>query len=274
MSEFDIVIEPKKTIGHYWKELWQYRELFYFFAWRDFKVQYKQTAIGVLWAVLRPLLTMIVLTVIFGKVAKLPSSGVPYPILVFSAMLPWQLFATSLTQSSNSVIGNANMITKIYFPRIIIPSGSVLVSFVDFAISFSIMVLLMIYYGFMPDLKILLIPFLVIMAVIASFGAGLWFSALNVKYRDVRYVIPFLVQFGLYISPVGFSSDVIPEKWRILYSLNPMVGVIDGFRWAIGGQNFSLYVPGFVLSAAVSLLILATGFLYFRYSERSFADNI
>lgn len=274
MSEFDIIIEPKKSITHYWKELWQYRELFYFFAWRDFKVQYKQTIIGVLWAVLRPLLTMIVLTVIFGKVAKLPSSGVPYPILVFSAMLPWQLFSSSLTQSSNSVIGNANMITKIYFPRIIIPSGSVLVSFVDFAISFSILVLLMIYYGFMPDLKILLIPFFVVMAVIASFGAGLWFSALNVKYRDVRYVIPFLVQFGLYISPVGFSSDVIPEKWRLLYSLNPMVGVIDGFRWAIGGQSFCLYLPGFVLSAVVSLMILATGFLYFRYSERSFADNI
>ena len=274
MSEFDIVIEPKKTIGHYWKELWQYRELFYFFAWRDFKVQYKQTAIGVLWAVLRPLLTMIVLTVIFGKVAKLPSWGIPYPILVFSAMLPWQLFASSFTHSSNSIVENANMISKIYFPRIIIPSSAILVSFVDFAISFSILVIMMFYYGFFPDVKFLLLPFFIILAVMTSYGIGLWFSALNVKYRDIRYVVPFAVQFGLYISPVGFSSDIIPEKWRLIYSLNPMVGAIDGFRWAVCGSVSNLYIPGFSLSVLISLLILATGFLYFRRTERSFADVI
>jgi len=274
MDNYDIIIEPKKKIGHYWKELWLYRELFYFFAWRDIKVQYKQTLIGILWAVLRPLLTMIVLTVIFSRIAKLPSSGVPYPIMVFSAMLPWQLFSTSLTQSSNSVIGNANMITKIYFPRIIIPSGAVLVSFVDFAISCTILIILMFIYGFFPDIKILLVPLFTILAMVTSFGAGLWFSALNVKYRDVRYVIPFIVQFGLYISPVGFSSNIIPDKWRLIYSLNPMVGVIDGFRWAIGGQNAELYLPGFSISTGVALVILVTGFLFFRHSESSFADVI
>jgi lipopolysaccharide transport system permease protein len=274
MSDYDIIIEPKKSVRHYWKELWQYRELFYFFAWRDFKVQYKQTIIGILWAVLRPVLTMIVLTVIFSRIAKLPSSGVPYPILVFSAMLPWQLFATSLTQSSNSVIDNANMITKIYFPRVIIPSGAVLVSFIDFAISFVILMILMLFYGYFPDIRILSLPFFVVFAMTASFGIGLWFSALNVKYRDVRYIIPFIVQFGLYISPVGFSSDVVPDKWRLLYSLNPMVGVIDGFRWAIAGRNTGLYLPGMFLSAGVAALILISGFLYFRHSEKSFADNI
>jgi len=274
MNEFDIIIEPKKTIGHYWKELWQYRELFYFFAWRDFKVQYKQTAIGVLWALIRPLLTMIVLTVIFGKIAKLPSSGVPYPILVFSAMLPWQLFASSFTHSSNSIVSNSSMISKIYFPRIIIPSSAILVSFVDFAISFSILVIMMFYYGFYPDIKFILLPLFVILAVMTSYGIGLWSSALNVKYRDVRYVVPFAVQFGLYISPVGFSSDIIPEKWRLLYSLNPMVGVIDGFRWSVSGSVSELYLPGFSLSVLISFLILATGFLYFRRTERSFADVI
>jgi len=274
MSEYDIVIEPTKSIRHYWKELWQYRELFYFFAWRDFKVQYKQTVIGVLWAVLRPLLTMIVLTVIFGKVAKLPSSGIPYPILVFSAMLPWQLFASSFTHSSNSIVDNSNMISKIYFPRIIIPSSAILVSFVDFAISFTILVIMMFYYGFYPDMKFLLLPLFIILAVMTSYGIGLWFSSLNVKYRDIRYVVPFTVQFGLYISPVGFSSDIIPEKWRMIYSLNPMVGVIDGFRWAVCGTVSELYVTGFFLSVLVSFLILATGFLYFRKTERSFADVI
>lgn len=274
MSDYDIIIEPKKSVRHYWRELWQYRELFYFFAWRDFKVQYKQTAIGVLWAVLRPLLTMIVLTVIFGKVAKLPSSGIPYPILVFSAMLPWQLFASSFAQSSNSVIDNANMITKIYFPRIIIPSSAILVSFIDFIISFSILVIMMFYFGFYPDLKLLLLPLFILLAVFTSLGIGLWFSALNVKYRDIRYVVPFAVQFGLYISPVGFSSDVIPEKWRIIYSLNPMVGVIDGFRWAVCGTNSILYIPGFAVSVLIAVAILVTGFLYFRRTERSFADVI
>ncbi|MBN1971010.1 MAG: ABC transporter permease [Candidatus Delongbacteria bacterium] len=274
LDSFDIIIEPKKRVSHYWKELWLYRELFFFFAWRDIKVQYKQTIIGVLWAVLRPFLTMVVFTVIFGKIAKLPSSGIPYPIMVFSAMLPWQLFASSLSQSSNSIINNSNMITKIYFPRIIIPSSAVIVSFVDFAISSVILVLMMFYYGFIPDFKLLTLPLFLIVALSSSFGIGLWFSALNVKYRDIRYVVPFLVQFGMYVSPVGFSSDIIPEKWRLLYSMNPMVGVIDGFRWALSGGKSDIFDTGFYISIGISFIILISGFLYFRKAERGFADEI
>jgi len=272
--DFDLIIEPKKKVSHYWKELWRYRELFYFFAWRDLKVQYKQTFIGILWAVMRPFLTMIIFTVIFSKIAKLPSSGIPYPILVFSAMLPWQLFASSLTQSSNSIVDNTNMITKIYFPRIIIPSSAVLVSFVDFLISFSILFVLMIYYSFFPDYRIFFLPLFLIMVMGTSFGIGLLFSALNVKYRDIRYIIPFLVQLGLYVSPVGFSSEIIPEKWRLIYSLNPLVGVIDGFRWSLCRGNSTLYLPGFLISIIVVLAILLTGFFYFRNTEKSFADEI
>lgn len=274
MNNYDIIIEPKKKISHYWRELWNYRELFFFLAWRDIKVQYKQTAIGFLWAIIRPLLTMIVFTVIFGKVAKLPSGGIPYPILVFSAMLPWQLFASSLSTSSNSLIGNSAMISKVYFPRIIIPSSSVIVSFVDFLISFIILIILMLYYGFYPDIKILLLPLFIMMAIFTALGAGLWFSALNVKYRDIRYVVPFVIQFGLYISPVGFISSVIPDKWRFLYSLNPMVGVIDGFRWVISGDAAGLYLPGFYTSLFVVVLLVTSGFYYFRNTERTFADLI
>ena len=269
-----MIIEAGRTERNYWKDLWRYRELFYFLSWRDILVRYKQTVIGIAWSVIRPLLTMIVFTIVFGKLAKLPSGGVPYPILVFAAMLPWQFFANSLTESSNSLIGNASMISKIYFPRLVIPTSSVIVSLVDFAISFIILLLLMVWYQFVPDWRMIALPVLILMAFAASFGAGLWLASLNVKYRDFRYIVPFIVQFGLYISPVGFSSTVVPEQWRLLYSLNPMVGVIDGFRWAILGDNAMIYWPGFVLSACLVMVLLASGIWYFRRTEKTFADVI
>jgi lipopolysaccharide transport system permease protein len=258
----EIVIEAGRTERQYWRDLWNYRELFFFLAWRDILVRYKQTAIGILWALLRPLLTMVILTVVFGKWAKMPSEGVPYPILVFAAMLPWQFFANSFSGASNSLITNTNLISKIYFPRLIIPTSSVVVSFVDFLISGVILFFLMIWYGFWPTWRFILLPLLILVATAASLGAGFWISALNVKYRDFRYVVPFIVQFGLYISPVGFSSSVVPDKWRLLYSLNPMVGVIDGFRWAILGKNVVMYAPGFILSLGLLMLLLFGGLKY------------
>ena len=269
-----ITIEAGHTESHYWNDLWRYRELFYFLAWRDLLVRYKQTVIGVAWAVIRPLLTMLVLTLVFGKLAKLPSNGAPYAILVFSALLPWQFFATSFSEAGNSLISNSNMISKVYFPRITIPASSIIVSFVDFLISLILLALLMFWYGFMPEMRILLLPFFILIAVAASLGAGLWIAALNVKYRDFRYVIPFVVQFGLYVSPVGFSSTVVPDSWRFVYSLNPMVGVIDGFRWAILGGESQLYIPGFLVSIVMVAIILATGYRYFRKTEKIFADVI
>jgi lipopolysaccharide transport system permease protein len=259
---------------HYWKDIWRYRELFFFLAWRDILVRYKQTAIGIAWSVLRPLATMLVFTIVFGKLAGLTSNGVPYPIMVFAAMLPWQFFANSLSESSNSLIDNANLLTKVYFPRLIVPAGSVIVGLVDFFISLIILFGIMAWYHFVPDIRMLLLPFFLALAFLASFGAGLWLSALNVQYRDFRHVVPFLVQFGLYISPVGFSSAIVPEKWRLLYFLNPMVGVIDGFRWAILGDVFPVYWPGLALSASLTLLIFIGGLFYFRNMERSFADVI
>lgn len=259
---------------HYWRDIWRYRELFFFLSWRDILVRYKQTTIGVAWSFIRPLLTMIVFTIVFGKLAKLPSNGVPYPIMVFTAMLPWQFFANSLTESSNSLIDNSNLLTKVYFPRLIVPAGSVIVSLVDFFISLGILFGIMAWYRFIPDARMLLLPLFLALAFMASFGAGLWLSALNVRYRDFRYVVPFLVQFGLYISPVGFSSAIVPEKWRLLYFLNPMVGVIDGFRWAVLGDAFPVYWSGMFLSASLTLLMLIGGLLYFRNMERSFADVI
>ena len=273
-AQFDLVIEPGRSFRNYWRDLWQYRELFYFLSWRDILVRYKQTAIGIAWGILRPLLTMIVFTVIFGYLAKLPSEGVPYPILVFAAMLPWQFFSSSLTECSNSFITNANMMTKIYFPRLIVPASTLIVNLVDFLISFLILGALMVWYRFIPDWRIVTLPLFLGMAFLASFGLGLWLATLNVKYRDFRYIVPFIVQFGLYISPVGFSSSVVPGKWRLLYSINPMVGVIDGFRWAILGGNSHLYWPGFLLSLALTLTIFLYAVRYFRTAEREFADII
>jgi lipopolysaccharide transport system permease protein len=270
----EITIEAGRTERQYWRDLWSYRELFFFLAWRDILVRYKQTVIGILWALLRPLLTMMVLTVVFGKWAKMPSEGVPYPILVFAAMLPWQFFANSFAGASNSLITNTNLISKVYFPRLIVPTSSVVVSLVDFLISAAILIGLMVWYDFWPTWRLLSLPVLIIIAILAALGAGFWISALNVKYRDFRYIVPFIVQFGLYISPVGFSSLIVPEKWRLIYSLNPMVGVIDGFRWAIIGKDSMIYPPGFILSIGLVVLILFYGIRYFRKTERIFADII
>jgi lipopolysaccharide transport system permease protein len=274
MSNKLLVIEAGRAETQYWKDLWVYRELFYFLAWRDILVRYKQTAIGIAWALIRPFLTMLVFTFVFGKLAKLPSPGVPYPILVFSAMLPWQFFANALSECSDSLITNANLISKIYFPRLIVPASAVIVSFVDFLISGIILLGLMAWYNFVPTWRILTLPFFVLIAFATAMGAGLWLAALNVKYRDFRYVVPFIVQFGLYISPVGFSSSLVPAQWRSLYSINPMVGVIDGFRWAILGGETQLYLPGFMISLGLVFLLLGSGIWYFRKTERTFADVI
>ncbi|MEW6107730.1 MAG: ABC transporter permease [Nitrospirota bacterium] len=275
MSEQKLIIEAGRTEKHYWADLWRYRELFYILSWRDISVRYKQTAIGVVWAFLRPFLTMVVFTIIFGKLAKLPSEGsAPYAIMVYAAMLPWQFFSNSVSESSNSLIGNTQLITKVYFPRLIIPASSVITSLIDFLISFGILVLLMVYYQFLPTWNILLLPGFLLIAFLTAMGIGLYITALNVKYRDFRYVIPFLVQFGLYISPVGFSSSIVPDRYRLLYSLNPMVGVIDGFRWAIIGGDSGLYMSGFMISLAVMTFFLILGIRKFRKMEKTFADII
>ena len=273
MSE--IIIEAGRTEKNYWGDLWRYRELFLILAWRDLSVRYKQTIIGILWAILRPFLTMVVFTVIFSRIAKLPSDGnAPYALLVFTAMLPWALFSNSLSESSNSLIDNTNLISKVYFPRLIMPAATLITAFVDFLISFIILIGMMIYFQFAPGWHILLLPFFIVLALLASLGPGLWITALNVKYRDFRYVIPFVVQFGLYVSPVGFSSKVVPEQWRMLYSLNPMVGVIDGFRWCILGGESPIYAPGFLLSLAIIAFFLYLGVSRFRKMEKTFADLI
>ena len=269
-----LIIQAGKMEGQYWRDLWRYRQLFYFLAWRDILVRYRQTVIGIAWALLRPMLTMMVFTIIFGKLAKLPSGDAPYPVLVFAAMLPWQFFANALSESSNSLITNANLISKIYFPRFIIPSSSIIVSFVDFMISGTILVGLMAWYRFIPPWRVVTLPLFTLIAFGAAMGAGLWLAALAVEYRDFRYIVPFIVQFGLYVSPVGFSSAIIPSRWRLLYSLNPMVGVIDGFRWAILGERSPLYWPGFALSIIFVTFLLASGIWYFRKTERTFADVI
>lgn len=236
-------------------------------------MRYKQTVIGTAWSIIRPLLTTIIFTVIFSRVAKLHAPGdTPYAIMVFTGMLPWQFFANALTEASNSLVGNANLISKVYFPRLIIPASSIITSLVDFGISFVLLILMAVYYQYTPDIKIILLPCFVILALLAAFGSGLYITALNVKYRDFRYVIPFLVQIGLYVTPVGFSSDVIPERWRLLYSLNPMVGVVDGFRWSILGEP--LYLPSFIISCVVILFFLLVGITYFRRTEKNFADDI
>ena len=270
----ELIIEAGRTEKQYWQDLWRYRELFYFLAWRDILVRYKQTAIGIVWALIRPFLTMVVFTVVFGQLAKLPSEGAPYPILVFSAMLPWQFFSNSLSECSNSLITNANLLSKVYFPRLVVPTSAVVVSFVDFMISGIILLALMAWYNFIPTWRILTLPLFIGVAFAASIGAGLWLASLNVQYRDFRFIVPFIVQFGLYVSPVGFSSSIVPEKWRFIYSLNPMVGVIDGFRWAILGGNSQLYLPGFMLSMGLVVLLLVSGIWYFRKMERTFADVI
>jgi lipopolysaccharide transport system permease protein len=269
----EMIIERGRAERHYWLDMWQYRELFQVLAWRDISVRYKQTVIGAAWALIRPFLIMVVFTVIFGKLANLPSDGqVPYALMVFAGMLPWSFFASAVGDASNSVIANANLVTKVYCPRLIVQISAVMVALVDFLVSFVILVGLMIWYRFMPGWQILLLPAFTAIAFIASLGVGLWITTLNVKYRDFRYVIPFIVQMGLYVSPVGFSSNVIPEQWRLAYSLNPMVGVIDGFRWCVLGGESQVYLPGLLLSIGVASFFLWLGIHQFRKMEKSFAD--
>jgi lipopolysaccharide transport system permease protein len=270
-----LVLKAGRAERHYWRDLWAYRELFAILAWRDIAVRYKQTVIGVGWAVVRPFVTMVVFTVLFGKLGNFPSeASAPYPIMVFAGILPWFLFSTILSEASNSLIGNANLIGKVYFPRIIIPTSSAGVALVDFGINLAMLFALMIWYGFAPSLHIVLLPCFVALAMLASLGPALLITALNVKYRDFRYIIPFIIQLGLYVSPVGFSSAVVPAQWRFWYSLNPVVGVIDGFRWCLLGGESTLYAPGFFLSLGVVAFFLWLGIAYFRRTERSFADLI
>ncbi len=271
----ELVLEAGHTSRNYWRDIWRYRELFYFLTWRDILVRYKQTSVGIAWAVIRPFLTMVVFTFVFSRIAKVPAPGsAPYPLLVMAGMLPWQFFSTALSESSNSLTGNANLISKIYFPRLIIPAGSVITSFVDFAITLGLMGAMMAWYGFCPDWRILFLPAFVLLAFGAAFGAGLVLCTLNVKYRDFRYVIPFIVQFGLYLSPVGFDSSVIPERWRWLYSLNPMVGVIDGFRWSLLGGQSHPTTQALLSAVVVTLVVGLAGLWGFRKMERTFADVI
>lgn len=273
----EIIIEPGRAEANYWRDLWRFRELFGFLAWRDILVRYKQTAVGVAWAVLRPFLTMLVFVAIFSRVAGLSSTAMPYSIMVLAGMLPWQFFATALSEAGSSLVTNSNLITKIYFPRIILPASSVIVALVDFAITLGLLALLMLWHQFMPSWRIVFLPAFILLALVAALGPGLLITALNVKYRDFRYIIPFVVQFGLYISPVGFSSSVIAEKFgdtsRMLYALNPMVGVIDGFRLCIG-DSAAFHAGSFAISVVVSLLLLWLGIRYFRRTEKTFADVI
>ncbi len=275
MKEEILIIEPGRAEVHYWRDLWHYRELFLILAWRDVAVRYKQTLIGVAWAVLRPFLTMVVFTVVFGKLAKLPSDGqVPYALMVFAGMLPWYLFSSALGGAAESLVASANLIGKVYFPRVIIPAATIVTALIDFLVSLVILIAVMLWYRFAPGWQILLLPAFVVLALLASLGPGLWITALNVKYRDFRYVIPFILQIGLYISPVGFSSGIVPDQWRLLYSLNPMVGVIDGFRWCILGGASPLYGPGFGLSLGIVTFFLWWGIRSFRSTEKTFADLI
>ena len=270
-----LIIEAGRADRQYWLDIWRYRELFLILAWRDVAVRYKQTVIGALWAFLRPFMTMVVFTVVFGSLAKLPTEGTtPYAVMVFAGLLPWTLFSSVLTEASNSVISNSNLISKVYFPRMIVPLATVVVALIDFLVSLVILAGLMLWYGIVPGWQILLLPLFVLMALLAAIGPSLWAASLIVHYRDFRFLIPFGVQIGLYVSPVGFSSKVVPEHFQLLYSLNPLVGVIDGFRWCIMGGESPIYWPGFVASVFIIVALLAWGIRAFRRSERAFADML
>lgn len=270
----ETVIVAGRTGRRYLHDLWLYRELFLFLAWRDLLVRYKQTVVGVAWSLVRPFLTMLVLTLVFDQLGKMPSGGVPYPLLVFCGILPWQFVATALSESGNSLVANTGLISKVYFPRLVIPAGSLITALVDFLISLVFLGMLMIWYRWVPPATIALLPLFLLLASAASFGMGLWVAALMVQYRDFRIIVPFLIQFGLYISPVGFISSVVPERYRLLYSLNPVVGIVDGFRWCILGGEQALYWPSLAFSLVVGFFLLLTGIWYFRRTERTFADVI
>jgi lipopolysaccharide transport system permease protein len=275
----EIIVEAGRTERNYWSDLWRYRELFYILAWRDVAVRYKQTVAGAAWAVVQPLMSMVIMTVVFGKIAGLPSEGgAPYPIMVFAAMLPWQFFSNSLSSASQSIVSNSNLISKVYFPRLIIPTSSVVVSFIDFLVAGSVLFAMMLWFQFWPTWRVVTLPLFVTLAILAALGPGLIITALTVRYRDFRFIIPFIVQFGLYVSPVAYSSSVVRERFGekifLLYSLNPLVGVIDGFRWALLGGDSRLYWPGFLTSAALTVVLCFVSLRYFRKTERIFADLI
>ncbi|MGH9799427.1 MAG: ABC transporter permease [Blastocatellia bacterium] len=269
-----LVIEPGKGwVSLKLNEVWVYRELLYFLTWRDIKVRYKQTALGAAWAIIQPLFTMIVFSVFFGRLAKIPSDGIPYPIFSFAALVPWTFFANGLGQASNSLVGNSNLLTKVYFPRLVIPISTVISGFIDFALSFAVLLLMMVYYARLPTLNVVWLPFFLLLALVTALGVGLWLSALNVEYRDVRYVVPFITQFWMLATPIAYPSTMLSEPWRTVYGLNPMVGVIEGFRWALLGSGNK---PGLMvaISTAVSILVLITGAFYFKRMERNFADIV
>jgi len=280
MNKHRIVLEAGSADRHYWRDLWNFRGLFWFLAWRDILVRYKQTAIGIVWSALRPLLTLAVMAFLGWLFESNLPDDVPRLLLVGAATLPWTFFSTAFSEAANSLIANSNLLTKIYFPRLIVPASTIIVCLIDFLIAFAILIVLMVAYQFMPDVRILLLPLFLLLALITALGSGLFIAALNVKYRDFRYIIPFIVQFGLYVSPVAFSSadiytsERIPEALKLVYALNPMVGVIDGFRWCILGGETTLYLPGFLTSIGISLLLLIAGVRYFRKTERGFADII
>lgn len=270
----DITIKAGCAERQYWRDLWRYRELFFFLAWRDLLVRYKQTFVGISWAVIRPLLTMLVLTFVFGKVAGLSSGETPYPILVLCGMLPWQFFATAFAESGNSLVSNSGMISKVYFPRIIVPTSSLITSLVDLLISLALLILVMAFYQYAPSPRVVLLPLFFVMALAFAFGAGIWVAALMVRFRDFRFIVPFVVQFGLYLSPVGFTAERVPAALRDWCGLNPMFGIIEGFRWCILGEGFGISPLRLAMSAAIIILLIVTGIRYFRSTERTFADVI
>lgn len=275
MTSQSIVIEAGLAERHYWRDLWRYRELFLVLAWRDVSVRYKQSVIGVAWVMLQPLASAAVFTVVFGRVAKLPSlEGVPYVLLVFAGLLPWQLISGSANSAANSLVGNAGLISKVYFPRLIVPGASVATGLVDFFVALVVLAGLMVWHAFTPDLRVLVLPVFLAMALLAAIGPGLWIASLNVRYRDFRAVLPFLIQFGMYLSPVAYASSVVPEQWKLIYHLNPAVAVIDGFRWCLLRGAVPLYWPGILLAWAVIAVLLFVGVRQFRKTERTFADMV
>jgi lipopolysaccharide transport system permease protein len=272
MSE--LIIEANGIERQYWRDLWRYRELFLFFVWRDLLVRYKQTIVGVSWSLIRPLLTVLVLTVVFGRLSKMPAGGYPYPVMVLCGMLPWQFFSSAMSESGNSLVSNSNMISKVYFPRLVITVSSVMTSLTDFIISAIFLIAMMAWYRITPSSQVVALPAFVLLVVGAAVGVGVWLAALMVEYRDFRFIVPFLVQFGLYLSPVGFQTSVVPPQYRLVYSLNPMVGIIDGFRWSLLGSKSAVYWPGVAIAFFEVIWLLGSGIWYFRKTERTFADVI
>ncbi len=268
------ILEHGRATRNYWRDFWGHRELLVFLIWRDIIVRYKQTVVGTSWLLIRPFLTMLVFTFVFGRVAGLDNGGAPYPLIVFTGLLPWLFFASALSECSNSLVGNSHLISKIYFPRLIVPIATVAVSVFDFMIMFALLFVVMLWYRFLPGWQILTMPLFVLLVIMIAFGMGLWTAALNVRFRDFRHLIPFLLQLGVYVSPVGYSSLALPERWRMIFALNPLVGVLDGFRWSILGGDFTIYWPAMIVSVLSACVLLLSGVWYFRRTEATFADVI